>query len=160
MSIESSETNSLAYPRLLIDANQIKWCKIHILSLDFDWCPIEVTITLRIICTSVGSLGCIALWSHSSLMKHKAFHLRRGWVERNSFTSGSEFGIVHMAHRVTHPLSLWGHERPRFVRSSLVNSRKNLLKLKKTSNYPSQDKPPVPEIPPDLSASRKKPRGV
>ena len=160
MPIKSSETNSHSYPRLSIDANRIKWFKIHILFLDFDWCPIEVTITFHIICTSIGCLGWIALSPHSSLMKHKAFHLRRGWVERNSFTSGSEFGIVHMAHRVTHPLSLWGHEHPRSVRSSLVNSRKNLLKLKKTSNYPSQDKPPVPEIPPDLSASRKKPRGV
>ena len=149
MSIESSETNSLAYPRLLIDDNRIKWFKIHILFLDFDWCPIEVTITLHIICTSIGSLGWIVLSPHSSLMKRKSFHLRRGWVERNSFTSGSEFGIVHMAHRVTPPLSLWGHEHSRFVRSSLVNSRKNFLKIKKTSNYPCQKKPPVPKIPLD-----------
>ena len=78
MSIESSETNSLAYPRLLIDANQIKWFKIHVLLLDFGWCPIEVTITLHNICTSIGSLGWIALSLHSSLMKHKAFHLRKG----------------------------------------------------------------------------------
>ena len=108
MSIESSETNSLAYPRLLIDANQIKWCKIHILSLDFDWCPIEVTITLHIICTSIGSLGWIAFPSHSSLMKCEAFYLRKGWVERCSFPSWPKLRIVHMAHRVTHSLSFFG----------------------------------------------------
>ena len=60
--------------------------------------------------TSIGSLGWIALPPRSSLMKCEAFHLRRGWVERNSFPSWPELGIVHLAHRVTHPLSLWGHE--------------------------------------------------
>ena len=80
MLIESSETNSLSYPRLLIDANQIKWFKIHFLLLDFDWCPIEVTIALHFNWTSIGSLGWI-LSPHSSLMKCKAFHLRKGWVE-------------------------------------------------------------------------------
>ena len=85
MSIESSETNSLAYPRLLIDANQIKWCKIHILSLDFDWCLIEVTIKLRIICTSIGSLEWIALPPHSSLMKCKDSYLRRGELKETHF---------------------------------------------------------------------------
>ena len=85
--------------------------------------------------------------------------LRKGWVETH-FPQGpnSELFIWPIElHILFHFL---GHERPRFIRSSLVNSRKNILKLKKTSNYPSQDKPPVPEIPPDLSASRKKPRGV
>ena len=108
MPIELSEPNSHSYPRLLFDANQIKWFKIHILLLDFDWCPIEVTITLHIICTSIGNLGWIALSPHSSLMKRKAFHLRRGWVERNSFPSGPELRIVHTTHRVTHSLSFMG----------------------------------------------------
>ena len=80
MPIESSETNSLSYPRLLVDANQIKWFETHFF-LDFDWCPIEVTITLYIIYTSIWRLGWIAL-PHSSLMQHEAFHLRRGWAER------------------------------------------------------------------------------
>ena len=31
----------------------------------------------------------------------------------NSFLSWPEVGIVHLAHRVTHPLSLWGHEHSR-----------------------------------------------
>ena len=88
MPIKSSETNSLSYPRVLIDANQIKWFKIHILLLDFDWCPIEVTITLHIICTSIGSLGWIALSPHSSLLKHKAFHLRRGWIQKKLIPLG------------------------------------------------------------------------
>ena len=108
MPIELSEPNSHSYPRLLFDANQIKWFKIHILLLDFDWCPIEVTITLHIICTSIGNLRWIALSPHSSLMKRKAFHLRRGWVERNSFPSGPELRIVHTAHRVTYSLSFMG----------------------------------------------------
>ena len=104
--IESSEPNSHCYPRLSVDANQIKWFKIHFLLLDFDWCLIEVTIKLRIICTSIGSLEWIALPPHSSLMKCEAFHLTRGWVERNSFSPWFELRIVSMAHRVTHPLSL------------------------------------------------------
>ena len=33
--IESSEINSHSYPRLSIDANQIKWVKVHFLILDF-----------------------------------------------------------------------------------------------------------------------------
>jgi hypothetical protein len=109
--IESSEPNSHSYPRLPIDANLIKWFKTNILFLDFDLCPIEVTITLHIIWTFIGSLGWIALLPHSSLMKREAFHPRRGWVERNLFPSWLELGIILMAHRVTHPLSLWGHER-------------------------------------------------
>ena len=79
--IESSEPKSQCYPWLWIDANQIKWFKIHFFLLDFDWCPIEVTIALHFNWTSIGSLGWIALSPHSSLMKCKAFHLRKGWVE-------------------------------------------------------------------------------
>ena len=104
--IKSSETNLHSCSRLSIDANLIKWFETHILSLDFDWCLIEVTIKLRIICTSIGSLEWIALPPHSSLMKCEAFHLTRGWVERNSFSPWFELRIVSMAHRVTHPLSL------------------------------------------------------
>ena len=76
----------------------------------FDWCPIEVMLTLHFKWTSIGSLGWIALPSHSSLMKCKASYLRRGWVKRNSFPSLPELRIIPMAHRVTHPLSLWGYE--------------------------------------------------
>ena len=47
--IESSEINSHSYPRISIDANQIKWIKVHFLILDFDWCPIEVLFTLHFI---------------------------------------------------------------------------------------------------------------
>ena len=72
--IESSEPKSHPYPRLSIDANQIKWFKIHFLLLDFDWCPIEVTITLHFNWTSIESLGWIALPCDVSL-------LRKGWVE-------------------------------------------------------------------------------
>ena len=36
LSIESSEINSHSYPRLSIDANQIKWIKVHFLILEFD----------------------------------------------------------------------------------------------------------------------------
>ena len=102
--IESSEINSHSNPRLLIDANQIKWFKTHILFLDFDWCPIEVMLTLHFKWTSIGSLGWIA-WPPC-----KASILRRGWVEKYSFLSWFELIIVPMAHRVTHPLSLWGYE--------------------------------------------------
>ena len=59
--IKSSEPNSYAYPRFLITTNQIKRIKIHFLLLDFDWCPIEVTIALHFNWTSIGSLGWIAL---------------------------------------------------------------------------------------------------
>ena len=65
-------------PRLLINANPIKWFKTHILFLDFDWCPIEVMFTLPIKWTSTGTLGWIALPPHSSLMKCKDSYLRRG----------------------------------------------------------------------------------
>jgi hypothetical protein len=109
--IESSEPKSHSCPRLPIYAYRIKWFKTHILFLDFDWCLIEVTFTLHIIWTSIGSLGWIAEPPHSSWMKCEAFHQRRGWVERNSFPSWPELRIVLMAHRVTHHLSLWGHER-------------------------------------------------
>ena len=103
--IESSEINSPSYPRLPIDANQIKWFKIHILFLDFDWCPIEVMLTLHFKWTSIGSLGWIA-WRPC-----KASILRRGWVEKKySLPSWFELRIVPMAHRVTHPLSFWGYE--------------------------------------------------
>ena len=97
--IESSEINS--HPRLPINANQIKWFKTHILFLDFDWCPIEVMLTLHFKWTSIGSLEWIALPSHSSLMKCEAFYLRKGWVERCSFPSWPKLGIIHLAHRVT-----------------------------------------------------------
>jgi len=60
--------------------------------------------------TSIGSLGWIALPSHSSLMKCEAFYLRKGWVERCSFPSWPKLGIVCLAHRVTHSISLWGYE--------------------------------------------------
>ena len=43
-------------------------------------------------------------------MNFDAFHLSRGWVERNSFPSRPKLGIVHLAHRVIHPISLWGYE--------------------------------------------------
>ena len=152
MLIESSEPKSLSCPQLPIDANQNQVVQNSHLTPWFWLMPDRS-------------------YNHSSFQLNFYWKLRmdcfamqsfspKEGMNWNSFPSGPELRIVHMAHRVTHPLSLWGHERPRFVRSSLVNSRKNLLKLKKTSNYPSQDKPPVPEIPPDLSASRKKPRGV
>jgi len=92
---------------------KIKWYKSHTLFLDFDWCPIEVTITsifIHTIWTSIGSFGWIAFQPHSSLTKCEAFRLRRGWVETNSFPSRPKLRIVPMAHRVTHPLSLRGHE--------------------------------------------------
>ena len=76
--IESIEINSHSNPWLPIDANQIKWFKIHILFLDFDWCPIEVMFTLHFKWTSIGSLGWIA-WPPC-----KASILRRGWVEKNT----------------------------------------------------------------------------
>jgi hypothetical protein len=85
--IESSEINSHSYPQLSIDANQIKWIKVHFLILDFHWCPIEVMFTLPIKWTSIGSLGWFALTPRTSLMKCEASYLRRGWVERNSFPS-------------------------------------------------------------------------
>ena len=107
--IKSSEIN--LHPRFPINANQIKWFKTHILFLDFDWCPIKFMLTLHFKWTSIGSLGWIALPSHSSLMKCEAFYLRKGWVERCSFPSLPELRIVHLAHRVTHRLSLWGHEQ-------------------------------------------------
>jgi len=72
--IESSEPKSHSYPRLSIDANQIKWFKIHFLLLHFDWCPIEVTIALHFNWTSIGSLGWIVLPCEVSI-------LRKGWVE-------------------------------------------------------------------------------
>ena len=150
--IKSSETNSHYYPWLSIDASRIKWFKIHILLLDFDWCPIEVTVTLHIVWTSFGSLGWIALPCEVSL-------LRKGWVETH-FPQDPNSELFIWPTELHILFHLWGHERSRFVRSSLVNSRKNFLKIKKTSNYPCQNKPPVPEIPPDLSTSRKKPRGV
>ena len=115
--IELSEINSHSNPWFPIDANQIKWFKTHILFLDFDWCPIEVMRTLHFKWTSIGSLGWIALPSHSSLMKHEAFYLRKGWVEWCPFPSLPKLGIVHLAHRVTHPLSLWGHEYARVALS-------------------------------------------
>jgi len=104
IAIESREMNLHSNPQFLIDANQIKWFKIHILFLDFDWCPIEVMITLHFKWTSIASLGWIAL------SPCKAFILMRGWDEKYSFPSWSELRIIPMAHRVTHPLSLWGHE--------------------------------------------------
>ena len=67
-------------------------------------------LTLHFKWTSIGSLEWIALPSHSSLMKCKAFYLRKGWVERCSFPSWPKLGIVCLAHRVTHPISLWGYE--------------------------------------------------
>ena len=70
--IESSEINLHSYPRLSIDDNQIKRIKVHFLILDFDWCPIEVMITLPIKWTSIGSLVWIALPPLSSLMKCEA----------------------------------------------------------------------------------------
>ena len=115
--IESSKMNSHPNPRLLIDANQIKWSKTHILFLDFDWCPIEVMLTLHFKWTTIESLGWIALPSHSSLMKCEAFYLRKGWVERCTSPLWSELRIVPMAHRVTHPLSLWGYEHSRVALS-------------------------------------------
>jgi hypothetical protein len=51
------------------------------------------------------------------LMKGIVFHLRRAWIERNSFPSWPKLGIIPLAHRVTHPLSLWGHERSRVALS-------------------------------------------
>ena len=109
--IESSEINS--HPQLPINVNQIKWFKTHILFLDFNWCPIEVMSTLPINRTSIGSLGWFALPPQPSLMKCEASYLRRGWVERNSFPSWPKLKIVYLAHRVTHPLSLWGPEHCR-----------------------------------------------
>ena len=76
--IESSEIKSHSYPRLTIDANQIKWIKVHFLILDFDWCPIEVMYTIPIKWTSIGSLGWFALPPRTSLMKCEASYLRRG----------------------------------------------------------------------------------
>ena len=60
--------------------------------------------------TSIGNLGWIALPPRSSLMKCEASYLRQGWVERSSFLPWPELRILHSAHRVTHPLSLWGYE--------------------------------------------------
>jgi len=113
MPIESSEPNSHFYPRLPIDANQIKWFIIYFLLLDFDWCPIEVAIIFHINWTSIGSLGWI-------VFPCKAFHLRRGWAETNWFPLGPELRIVHMAHRVAHPLILLGHEHSRVVLSRVL----------------------------------------
>jgi hypothetical protein len=110
MPMKLSETNSHSYPQFLIGANQIKWFKTHILFLDFDWCPIEVMLTLHFKWTSFGSLRWIASPSHSSLMKCEAFYLRKGRAERCSCPSWAKLRILHLAHRVTHPLSLWGHE--------------------------------------------------
>ena len=76
ISIKLSEINSHSNPRLPIDANQIKWFKTHILFLDFDWCPIEVMLTLHFKWTSIGSLGWIA-WPPC-----KASILTMGWVEK------------------------------------------------------------------------------
>ena len=109
--IESSEINSPSYPRLPIEANQIKWFKTHILFLDFDWWHIEVMLNHHFKWTSIENLGWIALPPYSSLMKCEAFYLRRGWVEINSFPSWPKLRIVHLAHRVTDPLSLLGHEQ-------------------------------------------------
>jgi len=95
--IKSSKINSHSIPRLPIDANQIKWFETHILFLDFDWCPIEVMFTLHFKWTSIGNLGWIALPSHSSLIKCEAFYLRKGRVERYSFSSWSELRIVPVA---------------------------------------------------------------
>ena len=55
--------------------------------------------------------------SQSSLMKRKVFILRRGWVDKYSFPSWFKLRIVLMAHRVTHPLSLWGYEHSRVTLS-------------------------------------------
>jgi hypothetical protein len=115
-------TNSPSYPQLLIDANRIKWLKIHILFLDFDWCPIEVTITLHFNWTSIGSLGWIVLWSHSSLMKRKAFHLRRGRKKLiplrtrtqnrsygpQSYTFSFIYGAMNILALLGVPLWIWG----------------------------------------------------
>jgi len=109
--IESSEMNLHSNPRFPIGANQIKWFKIHILFLDFDWCPIEIMFTLHFKWTSIGSLGWFAL------SPRKAFILMRGWAEKYSFPSWSELRIVPMAHRVTHSLSLWGYEHSRVALS-------------------------------------------
>ena len=103
--VPCSFQNSHSNPRLPIDANQIKWFKTHILFLDFNWCPIEVMLTLHFKWTSVGSFGWIA-WPPC-----KASILRRGWVEKKySIPSWFKLRIVPMAHRVTHPLSLFGYE--------------------------------------------------
>ena len=67
-------------------------------------------LTLHFKWNSIGSSGWIAFPSHSSLMKCMAFYLRKGWVERCSLPSWPKLGIVRSAHRVTHPISLWGYE--------------------------------------------------
>ena len=107
--IESSESNSHSYSRLAIDANQIKWFITLIPFLDFDWCLIEVIITLHIIGLLLEAYR-MHYFVEPSLMKCKVFHLRRAWVERHSFPSRHELRIVPMAHRVTHSLSLFGHD--------------------------------------------------
>jgi len=79
----------------------------------------------------------------------------------NSFSSGPELRIVHMAHRVTHSLSFMGPWTFSLCSEFPCEFKEKLFEnLENTSNYPCQNKPPVPEIPPDLSTSKKKPRGV
>ena len=93
--------------------------------------------TLPIKWTSIGNLGWIALPPCSSFMKCEAFHLRRRWVERNSFPSWPELGIVHLAHRVTHPLSLWGHEHFRVALSEDQVIHSMSMKFRSTSSQKS-----------------------
>ena len=70
-------------------------------------------LTLHFKWTSIGSLGWIAL------PPCKAFILRRGWVGKYSISSWSELRIVPVAHRITHPLSLWAMNIPELLYSEI-----------------------------------------
>ena len=93
-------------------------------------------------------MGCFV--TDSSLMKHVAFHLKKGWVETHfprdpnseSFIWPTElhilfhYGAMNILALFGVPLWIWG--------------KTFLKKLENSLNYPCQNKPPVQEIPPDL----------
>ena len=161
MLIESSEPKSLSCPQLPIDANQNQVVQNSHLTPWFWLMPdrsynhssyhLYFCWKLRMYCFVITFI-----FDETQGFPPKEGMSRKKLIPLGTRTQNHSYG----PQSYTFSFILWGHECSRFVRSSLVNSRKNFLKITKTLNYPCQNIPPVLEIPPDRSTSRKKPQGV